>query len=193
MIAFIRGTVYSFGADYVIVDNNGIGYYINFMHPEVLSLGQSVTIFTYQHFREDATVLYGFVDQEEHDLFTKLISVKGLGPKTALTMLGAADYHAIIQAIEKGDVAFLKKMPSIGAKTAQQIILDLKGKLVEDEKQETAKTNEAVEEAVLGLKSLGYKSYEINTILGELSKMDLPSSDEYLKAGLKLLLGRKKG
>ncbi|MBQ6654262.1 MAG: Holliday junction branch migration protein RuvA [Erysipelotrichaceae bacterium] len=190
MITFINGTVYSFGADYVILDNNGIGYYINFMHPEVLSLSQQITIFTYQHFREDGQTLYGFIDSSELELFKNLISVKGLGPKTAQTMLGSCKYQDLINAIELGDVAFLKRMPSIGSKTAQQIILDLKGKLVEDEKGKPV-NNAELEEAYAGLKALGYKAYEINSISGELKKMVGLSADEYLKAGLKLLIAHK--
>lgn len=190
MITFIRGTVYAFGADYVIIDNNGIGYYVNFMHPEVLSLGQQITIFTFQHFREDGTVLYGFIDADELELFKNLIAVKGLGPKTAIGMLGSCRYQDLIRAIESGDVAFLKKMPAVGSKTAQQIILDLKGKLVEDESNKPV-NNEKLDEAVAGLKALGYKAYEINTVLSQLKKMDLPSADEYLKVGLKLLISSK--
>ena len=186
MITFIRGTVYSFTADHVVIDNNGIGYYINFMHPEVLTLGETITIFTYQHFREDATVLYGFVSQEELDLFMQLITVKGMGPKTSLVMLGNCKLNELINAIENGKVEYLKSIPSVGQKTAQQIILDLKGKLVGDGAESA--DNEYVEEAILGLKALGYKGYEIAAVTGELNKMKLNSSDEYLKAGLKLLM-----
>ncbi len=190
MITFITGTVYAFGADYVILDNNGIGYYISFMHPEVLSLSQKITIFTYQHFREDGQLLYGFLDSSELELFKNLISVKGLGPKTAQGMLGSCRYQDLIKAIELGDVAFLKRMPSVGSKTAQQIILDLKGKLVEDEKN-APDANDELKEALEGLKALGYKAFEINNISGQLKKMEKMSADEYLKAGLKLLIANK--
>ncbi len=190
MITFITGTVYAFGADYVILDNNGIGYYISFMHPEVLSLSQKITIFTYQHFREDGQLLYGFLDNAELELFKNLISVKGLGPKTAQGMLGSCRYQDLIKAIELGDVAFLKRMPSVGSKTAQQIILDLKGKLVEDEKNAPI-VNDELKEALEGLKALGYQAFEINNISGQLKKMDRMSADEYLKAGLKLLIANK--
>ena len=148
MIRFVRGSVYSFGTDYVIIDCNGIGYYINFTHQNMISLGQNVTIFTYQQFREDAQVLYGFLDNRELELFEQLISVKGLGPKTAMNMLGAARYTDIISAIENGQIEFLTRLPSLGAKTSRQIILDLKGKLVEDEKKAGGKNSIALEEAI---------------------------------------------
>ena len=193
MIRFIRGTVYSYGIDYVIVDFNGVGYYINFMHQELITLGQNVTIFTYQQFREDAQVLYGFLDQKELDLFEKLISVKGLGPKTAMTMLGHRNYNDLIRAIENGEIDYLTKIPSLGAKTSKQIILDLKGKLVEEDNSSGGKNNERLDEAVLALKALGYKTYEINGVLPDLRKEKDLSTDEYLKQALKLLLQRKGG
>ena len=193
MIHFIRGTVYSYGIDYVIVDCNGVGYYINFMHQELITLGQNVTIFTYQQFREDAQVLYGFLDQKELDLFEKLISVKGLGPKTAMTMLGHRNYNDLIRAIENGEIDYLTKIPSLGAKTSKQIILDLKGKLVEEDNSSGGKNNERLDEAVLALKALGYKTYEINGVLPDLRKEKDLSTDEYLKQALKLLLQRKGG
>ncbi len=192
MITFIRGKVYEFSAEHVILDNNGIGYYINFNRPELLTLGETITIFTYQHFRDDATVLYGFAEKTELDIFQKLISVKGLGPKTASMILGNCKCHDLIVAIENGDVAFLKRMPSIGTKTAQQIILDLKGKLVEVT-NENAEVNKEFEEAIEGLKSLGYKAYEINSIKGQLVKLDCQTTNQYLSEGLKLLNKRSGG
>ncbi|MBQ3385018.1 MAG: Holliday junction branch migration protein RuvA [Erysipelotrichaceae bacterium] len=193
MIRFIRGTVYSFGLDYVIIDCNGVGYYISFTHQDMLSLGQTVTIFTYQQFREDAQVLYGFLDIKELELFEKLISVKGLGPKTAMNMLSAARYTDIISAIENGEVEFLTRLPSLGSKTSRQIILDLKGKLVEDEKAAGTKNTIELEEAVSGLKSLGYKAYEINTVLPELRKNSGATAEELLREGLRLIMRRKGG
>ncbi len=192
MITFIRGKVYEFSSEHVILDNNGIGYFINFNRPELLTLGETITIFTYQHFRDDATVLYGFAEKMELDIFQKLISVKGLGPKTASMILGRCKCSDLIVAIENGDVAFLKRMPSVGTKTAQQIILDLKGKLVEVTSEDTP-VNKEIEEAIEGLKSLGYKTYEINSIKGQLNKLDCQTTNQYLSEGLKLLNKRSGG
>ena len=190
MIRFIRGTVYSFGVDYVIVDCNGIGYYINFVRQDQISLGQQVTIFTYQVFREDDQLLFGFLDSRELELFERLISVKGMGPKTAMSMLAHASYVSIITAIENGQVDVLKKLPGLGTKTAQQIILDLKGKLVDDDNN-TGKDSLEVDEVASALKGLGYKAYEINAILPELRKRKNATVDELLKDALRLLLQRK--
>ena len=189
MIKFIKGMVYSFTADSVIIENNGIGYLIYFAQPEKLSLGSEVMIFTYQHFRDDGTLLYGFLTKEELDLFEKLITVKGLGPKTAMSIISKSTYDKLVSAIEQGDVNYLKNMPSVGSKTASQIILDLKGKLVEsDNNNSIKKENVLLKEALEGLKSLGYKSYEISQISSELAKLELKNVDEYLKEGLKLLM-----
>lgn len=192
MITFIRGIIYSFTSDSLIIDNNGIGYFVYFSHPEKLTLGQEITIFTYQHFREDGTVLYGFLSMDELDLFEKLITVKGLGPKTAMGMLANSSYDNIVNAIENGDVNYLKKMPSIGAKTASQIILDLKGKLVEATNNDSVKKdNPLIKEAVDVLKSMGYKNFELQPIVNELNKMDLKTVNDYLREGLKLLAKNK--
>ena len=194
MIYFLRGMIHSFGIDYVIVDCNGVGYYVNFYHQNDINLGQLVTIYTYQQFREDGQSLFGFLDQRELDLFQKLISVKGLGPKTAMNMLAHCNYTDLINAIENGEVTFLTKLPGLGSKTAKQIILDLKGHLVSDDNSNTGKSrNEAYEEAVAALKTLGYKAYEINAISSDLKKLEGLSADEYLKEGLKMLLQRKGG
>ncbi len=189
MIAFIRGKVFAYGIDWIILDNQGIGYRISFGHPEAIKLNQEIQIFTYQHVREDELSLYGFLSLEEYELFLKLISVKGLGPKTAMGMLSKFHYEQIVQSIENGDVNFLKGLPGIGGKTASQIILDLKGKLV------SAQSNEPIAseltDALEGLKSLGYKQGEVQSIANKLREQPGLSSDEYLKLGLQLLMKKK--
>ena len=105
MIGFVKGIVHAYGLDYVLIDTGNIGYRINFYHPESLSLGKEVTIYTYQNVREDDISLFGFLSLQEYDLFVKLISVKGLGPKIASNILSSASVDSIITAIEKGDIA----------------------------------------------------------------------------------------
>jgi len=192
MIAFIRGKVHAFGLDWVILDTQGVGYRIGFPRPEVLSLNSEVLLYTYQHIREDEISLYGFLSMDELRLFEQLITVKGLGPKTALNMMTASSFIKIISAIESGDVTFLKTMPGIGAKTASQIVLDLKGKLVESEKKDSKASVEIVD-AVAALRSLGYKASELAGIEKYLISLNLSSVDELIKAGLQFLLKRKGG
>ena len=185
MIGFLRGKVHHFDSDYVLLDVNNVGYRINFFHPELLKKDEETLIYTYENIREDEQSLYGFLNLQEYDLFVKLISVKGLGPKIASGILAKASVDKVIEAIENGDVGFMKNMPGVGSKTASQIILDLKGKLVEDEKVnvDSSKMN-VVSDA---LKSLGYKPSEIKPVLRELSKEDL-STDEYIKKALGMLI-----
>ena len=183
MIGFLRGTVHHFGLDYVLLDVNGVGYRINFFHPESLSLNKEMTIYTYQNVREDEISLFGFLSLEEYDLFIKLISVKGLGPKIASSILAKASVEAVIAAIETGDVDFMRRMPGIGNKTASQIILDLKGKLVEPEQKESDELKDVAE----ALKQLGYKPAEIKPVIKKLEK-EKGSTDELVRKALAMLI-----
>lgn len=185
MIGFIRGTVHAFGMDYVLLDCHGIGFRINFNRPEHLHMGEEITIYTYQNVREDEISLYGFLSLAEYDLFIKLISVKGLGPKIASNVLASSSVEQIVNAIENGDATFMKRMPGIGAKTASQIILDLKGKLVEA--KEVSKNDPKMNDVVDALKALGYKPNEINPVVKKLKEEDL-SVDEAVKKALGMLL-----
>lgn len=182
MIGFVRGKVHAYGVDYVLIDVNGIGYRINFNHPESLSIGQEITIYTYQNVREDEISLFGFLSLEEHDLFVKLISVKGLGPRIASSILGRASAESVIKAIEEGDVEFMKRMPGVGNKTASQIILDLKGKLVETGDVEVDDRLKDVQDA---LKQFGYKNQEIKPVMKAL-RNEKGSTDELVKKALKM-------
>lgn len=185
MIGFLRGTVHHFGLDYVLLDVNNVGYRINFYHPELLKIGEEILIYTYQNVREDEQSLYGFLSLDEYDLFVKLISVKGLGPKIASGILANASVESIIEAIENDNATFMHSMPGVGVKTAGQIILDLKGKLVSPEvsKVQNDKLNDVGE----ALKNLGYRPSEIKPVLKQLANEDL-DADEYLRRSLAMLL-----
>jgi len=183
MIGFLRGTVHHFGLDYVLLDVNGVGYRINFYHPESLKLNQEITIYTYQNVREDEISLYGFLSLAEYDLFIKLISVKGLGPKIASNILSNSSVEAVVTAIETGDIDFMRRMPGIGSKTASQIILDLKGKLVEAE----VKVREDLKDVSEALKQLGYKPAEIKPVIKRLEKEE-GSTDELIRKALAMLI-----
>ena len=192
MIAFISGRVHSFALDWVIIDNQGIGYRVFFNHPEALSLNQQVSLYTYHYIREDEQSLYGFLNMDEYDLFVKLISVKGLGCKTAAGILAASNFQRIVSAIEVSDVAYLKTMPGVGAKTASQIILDLKGKLVAEHTKEQI-SNPALSDALEALRTLGYKASEISSIQKDLMLSDAKTSEAYIRLGMSILLKRKAG
>ncbi|MDO4197726.1 MAG: Holliday junction branch migration protein RuvA [Erysipelotrichaceae bacterium] len=184
MIGFVRGIVHAFGMDWVLVDVHDVGYRINFYHPESLKTGEEIIIYTYQNVREDELSLYGFLSLKEYDLFVDLISVKGLGPKIASGILAKASVESIIAAIEEGNVDFMQRMPGVGKKTASQIILDLKGKLVESSEQVI--DNEKLKDVQEVLKALGYKPMEIKPVIKRLENED-GSTDELVKKALSML------
>lgn len=191
MIAFIKGMVSSYTSDAIILENNGIGYRIFVSNPQSIKANSEVMMYTYQHVREDAIMLFGFVTVEEHDLFMRLISVKGVGPKTALNMLAVCPAKDMIMAIESNDVKRLKTLPGIGAKSAQQIVLDLKGKLVEEEMELKVEENTNITDALEALKALGYKSGELQGVSKEMALQEGKSVDQYIRLALGILAKRK--
>ena len=194
MIAFIKGIVYSLENDSIILDHNGMGYRIYLANPFALKIQDEVFLHIYQQVREDAITLFGFIHKEEHDLFLQLINVKGIGAKSVMNMLKGSSANAIVGAIESGDVAFLKKLPGIGAKTASQIVLDLKGKLVHTPDKATTtnvKLNEALSDAMEALKALGYKASELSSIEKALAKEEELTTEAYIRKGLMILAQRK--
>lgn len=184
MYAFIEGKVEYHFKDSIVINNQGIGYHILVANPYDFELETTKRIFVYQHVREDAILLFGFNEIESKDLFLRLISVKGIGPKTALGIMASRSLDGLVAAIENEDVAFLKKIPGIGPKAASQIVLDLKGKLLVAGQMIE---NQALNDACDALLALGYKQSEINKVSKILSKEKL-TSDVYIKKALQLLL-----
>ncbi len=191
MIAFVSGLVHSTGNDYVIIDHEGIGYRIFMANPMKLKQNEPVTLYTYMHVREDAIMLYGFMTMEEHDLFLRLISVKGVGPRSAMGMLATASAKEMIAAIENNGVKFMKSLPGIGAKTASQIVLDLKGKLVEAETICEVQEDQTIQEAMDALRSLGYKPAELQGIAKELALLEKCDVQGYIRHALGIMAKRK--
>lgn len=182
MYSYIIGKIKEQYSNFIVLDNNGIGYLINVANPFSFELEKEYKVYLYQHIREDENSLYGFRTTEEKDLFLRLISVKGIGPKMALPMLATGSPSGIIDAIERENILYLKKFPKIGEKVAKQIILDLKGKLSTD----ITVVNETLEELTEVLKGLGYKEKEIKTVIPKIST-ELKIEDQ-VKEALKLLL-----
>ena len=182
MYGYIKGYVKDIESDYILLDNNGVGYLIYTASPYSFEIDKEYTVYLYQNVREDEISLYGFKSIEEKKLFLKLIGVKGLGCKMALPMLATGSPDGIIDAIERENILYLKKFPKIGDKVARQIILDLKGKLATDQSQSVPVSNELVE----ALKSLGYKAADINKTVKQVDpSLDL---ENQIKEALKLLL-----
>ncbi|RSK27999.1 Holliday junction branch migration protein RuvA [Bacillus sp. HMF5848] len=200
MIAFLIGKVATVTPQYVVVENNGIGYQIFTPNPFIFHNDETVTIYTYQYVREDTLALYGFQTKEEKELFIKLLNVTGIGPKGGLAILAAGRVDQLVAAIEREDESFLTKFPGVGKKTARQIILDLKGKLeefiddlfTEPTKQTTTKVKDgsvALEEACEALQALGYSDREIRKVKPLLQEEAL-TTDQYIKRALQLLLNQ---
>lgn len=183
MYGYIKGIVKEIKPTHIILDNSGIGYLIIVPNPYLYNLEEEVLVYTYHHVREDISSLYGFVSSEAKELFLKLISVSGIGPKTGLSIMAADDINSVYLAIENSDVKFLTKFPGIGNKTAQQIILDLKGKLV---KEETLVSFKELEDASKALLSLGYSKREINKVLKNIDSS--LSVEEIIKEALNKIL-----
>ncbi|MEH6905602.1 MULTISPECIES: Holliday junction branch migration protein RuvA [Neobacillus] len=202
MYEFIKGTVEFVGPEYIVVENNGIGYQISTPNPFIYAskMETMVTVYTYHYVREDVIALYGFETREEKKLFTKLLNVSGIGPKGALAILASGEVQQVVSAVENEDESFLVKFPGVGKKTARQMILDLKGKLQDivpdyfpnlfnsDQLHLHTQTgNSNLEEAMLALKALGYSEKEIKKISPELRKEQM-STDQYIKKALQRLL-----
>lgn len=186
MIAFIQGIVRLIRTETVVLDVQGVGYEVYVSHPESAHLGKDMFYYTYQHVREDAILLFGFEKEEDYEVFMRLINVRGIGPKSALNILSVITGKQMIEAIENDDVKTLKSLPGIGAKTASQIVLDLKGKFVSAETEDVATNDPVWNETQEALISLGYKANQLSAIKKELSGQDLTTA-QMLQKALRLL------
>lgn len=198
MIAYVKGKLTYIQDDAVIVDVHGIGYEIICANPFIFQpyIHKDLLIYTYHHVREDIQSLYGFKDEDEKYLFTKLISVSGIGPKSGLNILSSVKVSEFVSAIEREDEKYLTQFPGVGKKTARQIILDLKGKLTElymigqtssdDLTNQESSTN--MKEAEEALKSLGYTEQELRAVLPQLQQEEQIDTDEMIRKALSLLV-----
>ncbi len=169
MYEYIKGNITIIESDYIVIENNGIGYKIFTSVNTISKLSvndKEVIVYTYLHVREDAMLLYGFVEKEEVSIFNMLIGISGVGPKAALSILSAFNPRSLALAIGSGDFKELSRAKGIGKKTAERIILELKDKFKSIEKSEELKINSTdkdmniIEEAYTALMVLGYTSTE---------------------------------
>ena len=190
MIAFVSGKVKLIRKETIVIDVQGIGYEVYTGNTFQFSLNQEVFLYTYQHVREDAILLFGFIEEQDYDVFMRLINVKGIGPKTALNLLVACPAKEMVEALENDDIKRLKSLPGIGAKTASQIVLDLKGKFVSMPSKEDAVSNPVWQECQEALIALGYKPVALNAIKKELSARKDLKADEMLRLALSMIAKR---
>ncbi|MCP9467066.1 MAG: Holliday junction branch migration protein RuvA [Candidatus Granulicatella sp. P6S_S16_bin.50.1] len=194
MYEYLNGELAHILPTAIVVDVHGVGYQVVFANPYRLqdSLKKQIKVLVQQVVREDSITLYGFISSEERELFQRLISVSGIGPKSAMSILANDDTDGFVNAVESGNVTYLTKFPGVGKKTAQQIILDLKGKfeaLPEETTKAVVSTNQAtLEEAKEALLGLGYSAKEITKIWKSLEAAAPSTTQEALKVAFKLLM-----
>lgn len=198
MYEYIRGKYIGINKDYIIVENNGIGYKIftsGATMSDVPEAGEEITLYLEQIVREDFIGLYGFDSREELDMFKLLLNVNGVGPKAALSLLSISRVNNLKYAIMTGDEKHICRGVGIGKKTAARIILELKDKLQPDELLEGTFENEAgatentiaASEALSALIALGYSEKEAEKVLKTIDKND--SVENIIKNALKALMG----
>lgn len=195
MFAYIKGTIEIKSINYVVIENGGIGYKIYMSQKSIGTMGnigETVKIHTHYHVREDDISLYGFTSEEELRMFEILINVSGVGVKSALTMLSDITPASFAMAVINDDVTRLVKVPGVGKKTAQRLILELKDKLKfedisgEEIKQIDLEEKEVSNDAVNALQVLGYNKNEIEQVLRKIETTNL-SVEDIIKTALKYL------
>lgn len=200
MIAYVRGTISHIFTDCCFVDVQGVGYrvFIAESTKRKLSVGAVSSLYTYMHVREDALLLYGFYSQDEYDAFLHLVSINGIGPKVALGILSVADPNQLCLAVSQKNVAFLTKIPGIGKKTAERIILELKDKFSITgsdlgESQEPipgqSASSDMADEAIQALLALGYTQNEIMPVLKKI-RTEADNVENMIKIALRELSRR---
>lgn len=198
MYEYIRGKYIGINKDYIIVENNGIGYKIftsGATMSDVPEAGEEITLYLEQIVREDFIGLYGFDSREELDMFKLLLNVNGVGPKAALSLLSISRVNNLKYAIMTGDEKHICRGVGIGKKTAARIILELKDKLQPDELLDGVFEDEdiipentmAASEALSALLALGYSEKEAEKVLKNIDKND--SIENIIKNALKALMG----
>jgi holliday junction DNA helicase RuvA len=191
MIAHLRGKLLSKHPNYAIVEAGGVGYEVNISIPTfsgLPALGTEVSLFIHTHVREDALSLFGFLGAEDKQLFEKLLSVSGIGPKLAITILSGMQPDAMIAAIRSNNVAALTRIPGIGKKTAERMVLELRDKLdAFGAPEAVVAASPVMEDVISALVNLGYHRSLVEKTLGQLGKTSEESFDNLFRKSLAAL------
>lgn len=189
MFEYIKGIVENKKLNYVVLELNEIGYkiYITLREYEKIVIGEKYKFYIYNYIREDANKFIGFLEEKERILFEELLNVKGIGLSLALAILSTFSYDRIINLIVNEDYISLKKVPKLGEKKAQFIILELKNKLKNINIVNTVSnnSNEIVEDLTAALESLGYNNKEITKVLSKIDINKFDNLENALKETLK--------
>ena len=185
MYSYLKGKITESGENYIVVENNGIGYELNVSANAVCELSKQsgdVKVYCYLSVREDGVSLFGFSSEREKSMFLQLIGVSGVGPKLALTALSGMTTEQFAAAIVRSDVKALSKIKGVGKKTAERIVLELRDKVSKDYEAvgetdvvtSAAKSEGANEDAVLALMTLGYTKQEAEAAVLKVQKDGMP-------------------
>lgn len=186
MIGYLKGSLITQRRGELWVAVSGVGYRIRTQNSKLKAQnGEEVELFIHTAVREDAITLYGFVSMEELELFELLIEVSGVGPKTAMEIIGSAEISTIKAAIAQADVGFFSHIKGIGKKSAQRIIIDLKSKIGSLKEMDLAADEEADSAVVMALKQFGFKLSEIQEVMKKIDRKR--SEQEQVREGLKML------
>ncbi|KRO17980.1 Holliday junction branch migration protein RuvA [Lacticaseibacillus saniviri] len=189
MYEYLTGQVVDRFPSYIVLDVQGVGYRLLVGNPYAFAEKQAMTVYVQQIIRENDQSLYGFQTADEKRMFNQLLSVTGIGPKSALAILANGDQQTLSNAIAEENINFLTKFPGIGKKTASQIVLDLKNKVEQPSllDEPTSDVPTALADALAALSALGYSDREVAKVEKALLKEAALSTDEYLRTGLRLL------
>lgn len=184
MYSYFKGKITEIGISNITLEVSNIGYLVQVFNPSSFSLNEEITLYIYQYIREDINILYGFRSSLEKQTFLKLLNVKGLGPKGALSITSSTTVDEIKYALDTSNASFFSSFPGIGPKLASQIIIDLKGKF--------KLSSDVIKDDLLlqvssALKSLGYNASEVKVVVKNL-KVDYDTPvEECIKQALKIL------
>ncbi|MGO0154649.1 Holliday junction branch migration protein RuvA [Leuconostoc mesenteroides] len=195
MYEYINGLITNITPSYIVIaSRSGVGYRLYSANPYRFEENVESHVYVQQIVRENDISLYGFIDADEKALFNKLLNVSGIGPKSALAILANGDAEGLISAVENDNVAYLTQFPGVGKKTAQQIVLDLKGKLDElasrtgmldsSNKPEQSQT---LDDALEALLALGYTAKDVKSVAQIIGRNN-DTTDGYIRSALKLLV-----
>ena len=199
MYAYLNGKVAEKGQNSLVIDVNGVGYLLSVSMntlQETPPMGEPMKVYTYFSVREDAMELFGFASQEEKNMFTRLLSVSGIGPKMALSILGSMPLRDLTLAIVTGDVTALSRAPGVGKKTAQRIALELKDKVEQSDLDYTPTggavftpvQEDAAQEALAALQALGYTASEAAKAVSQVRGQS-DSANELVRLALRNMAG----
>ena len=182
MIALLRGTVLSRDMERIVLDVGGVGYevIVTVQAAGQLTEGQSATLLIAENIKDDSYTLYGFIDSAQKTFYRQLLSVNGVGPKAAMTILSSHEVTDLLEAVRTGQPALFSSVSGVGSKTAQRIVLELKGKI--DLSEQGSASNDSAHQALV---SLGYSTQQAGQVLAKLD-ISLPVG-ERIKQALKEL------